>query len=225
MGRERGESAHHARDRESHLALAFRPAHRGQSEQLRQHRQEADASRTARLARGDVRGEGLVVQGDAPAHHDARGVSAQRLASRPARCSRRKIRPARATPSSSRAGSPPRNCATRCSPRRANSIPTLGGIPNRPEINLEAALQPRQVMGTFAAAWMPNPLPAAAPSPLALRAEASRPARSVHGGLQRARAGFFLRTARGQHRHAAGLQPVQRPGQPCPRARSGESRA
>ena len=27
---------------------------------------------------------------------------------------------------------------------------TLGGIPNRPEINLEAALQPRQVMGTFA---------------------------------------------------------------------------
>ncbi len=35
----------------------------------------------------------------------------------------------------------------------------LGGIPNRPEINLEAALQPRQVMGTFAAAWVPNPLP------------------------------------------------------------------
>ena len=38
--------------------------------------------------------------------------------------------------------------------------PALGGIPNRPEINLEAALQPRQVMGTFAAAWIPNPLPA-----------------------------------------------------------------
>lgn len=36
---------------------------------------------------------------------------------------------------------------------------TLGGIPNRPEINLEAALQPRQVMGTFASAWIPNPLP------------------------------------------------------------------
>lgn len=35
----------------------------------------------------------------------------------------------------------------------------LGGIPVRPEINLEAALQPRQVMGTFAAAWQPNPLP------------------------------------------------------------------
>ena len=35
----------------------------------------------------------------------------------------------------------------------------VGGIPNRPEINLEAALQPRQVMGTFAAAWTPNPLP------------------------------------------------------------------
>jgi mono/diheme cytochrome c family protein len=38
-----------------------------------------------------------------------------------------------------------------------NRLP--GGIPNRPEINLEAALQPRQVMGTFAAAWTPNPLP------------------------------------------------------------------
>ena len=37
---------------------------------------------------------------------------------------------------------------------------TLGGIPNRPEMNLEAALQPRQVMGTFASAWVPNPLPA-----------------------------------------------------------------
>jgi mono/diheme cytochrome c family protein len=37
--------------------------------------------------------------------------------------------------------------------------PILGGIPNRPEINLEAALQPRQVMGTFAAAWTANPKP------------------------------------------------------------------
>jgi mono/diheme cytochrome c family protein len=36
---------------------------------------------------------------------------------------------------------------------------TLGGIPCRPEINMEAALQPRQVMGTFAAAWAPNPIP------------------------------------------------------------------
>lgn len=37
--------------------------------------------------------------------------------------------------------------------------PTLGGIPNRPEIHREVAMQPRQVMGTFAAAWVPNPLP------------------------------------------------------------------
>jgi hypothetical protein len=37
--------------------------------------------------------------------------------------------------------------------------PELGGIPVRPEINLEAALQPRQVMGTFAEAWQPSPLP------------------------------------------------------------------
>ncbi len=35
----------------------------------------------------------------------------------------------------------------------------LGGIPCRPIINQEAALQPRMVMGTFAAAWQPNPLP------------------------------------------------------------------
>jgi hypothetical protein len=36
---------------------------------------------------------------------------------------------------------------------------TLGGIPCRPEINIEVAMQPRQVMGTFAAAWVPNPKP------------------------------------------------------------------
>jgi mono/diheme cytochrome c family protein len=36
---------------------------------------------------------------------------------------------------------------------------TMGGIPNRPEINLEAAMQPRQVMGTFASAWVPNTKP------------------------------------------------------------------
>jgi hypothetical protein len=38
--------------------------------------------------------------------------------------------------------------------------PEIGGIPVRPEINIEAALQPRQVMGTFAEAWQPSPLPA-----------------------------------------------------------------
>ncbi len=37
--------------------------------------------------------------------------------------------------------------------------PAIGGIPCRPEINLEAAMQPRQVMGTFAAAWTPNAEP------------------------------------------------------------------
>ncbi len=35
----------------------------------------------------------------------------------------------------------------------------LGGIPARPEINLEAALQPRQIMGTYAPAYQPSPLP------------------------------------------------------------------
>src|SRR5690606_2986865 len=33
--------------------------------------------------------------------------------------------------------------------------PAIGGIPVRPEMNPEAALQPRQVMGTFAEAWEP----------------------------------------------------------------------
>ncbi|MBI4624209.1 MAG: PSD1 domain-containing protein [Verrucomicrobia bacterium] len=38
--------------------------------------------------------------------------------------------------------------------------PMLGGIPVRPEVNREVALQPRQVMGTFAEAWQPSPTPA-----------------------------------------------------------------
>ncbi len=38
--------------------------------------------------------------------------------------------------------------------------PALGGIPVRPEIHIEVAHQPRQVMGTFAEAWQPSPLPA-----------------------------------------------------------------
>jgi len=36
----------------------------------------------------------------------------------------------------------------------------VGGIPARPEMNLEAALQPRMIMGTFAPAYTPHPLPA-----------------------------------------------------------------
>lgn len=35
----------------------------------------------------------------------------------------------------------------------------LGGIPCRPEINIEVALQPRMVMGTFAPAWVANAKP------------------------------------------------------------------
>ncbi len=34
-----------------------------------------------------------------------------------------------------------------------------GGIPCRPILHPEVAFQPRQVMGTFAEAWVPNPLP------------------------------------------------------------------
>ena len=36
---------------------------------------------------------------------------------------------------------------------------TLGGIPARPDINLEAALQPRLIMGTFAPAYVPHAKP------------------------------------------------------------------
>ncbi len=37
--------------------------------------------------------------------------------------------------------------------------PAVGGIPVRPDMNLEAALQPRMIMGTFAPSYVPNPLP------------------------------------------------------------------
>ena len=37
--------------------------------------------------------------------------------------------------------------------------PAVGGIPIRPEIHPDVAFQPRQVMGTFAPAWEPSPLP------------------------------------------------------------------
>lgn len=38
--------------------------------------------------------------------------------------------------------------------------PASGGIPIRPDMNMEAALQPRMIMGTFAPSYVPNPKPA-----------------------------------------------------------------
>ncbi|MEM6915787.1 MAG: DUF1553 domain-containing protein [Verrucomicrobiota bacterium] len=35
----------------------------------------------------------------------------------------------------------------------------VGGIPIRPDMNMEAALQPRMIMGTFAPSYVPNPNP------------------------------------------------------------------
>lgn len=35
----------------------------------------------------------------------------------------------------------------------------VGGIPIRPDMNMEAALQPRMIMGTFAPSYVPNPKP------------------------------------------------------------------
>ena len=37
--------------------------------------------------------------------------------------------------------------------------PRAGGLPTRPDMNLEAALQPRMIMGTFAPSYVPDPLP------------------------------------------------------------------
>ncbi|MEM1069024.1 MAG: PSD1 and planctomycete cytochrome C domain-containing protein [Planctomycetota bacterium] len=37
--------------------------------------------------------------------------------------------------------------------------PAVGGIPVRPDMNLEAALQPRMIMGTFAPSYVPSPRP------------------------------------------------------------------
>ncbi|MEW4568970.1 DUF1553 domain-containing protein [Tautonia sp. JC769] len=37
--------------------------------------------------------------------------------------------------------------------------PALGGLPVRPDMNREAALQPRQVMGTYGPAYQPSPRP------------------------------------------------------------------
>ena len=37
--------------------------------------------------------------------------------------------------------------------------PKPGGLPARPDMNLEAALQPRMIMGTFAPSYVPDPLP------------------------------------------------------------------
>ncbi|MFT5495385.1 MAG: mono/diheme cytochrome c family protein [Kiritimatiellia bacterium] len=37
--------------------------------------------------------------------------------------------------------------------------PTIGGIPCRPDINMEVAMQPRQIMGGTASVYEPNPLP------------------------------------------------------------------
>jgi mono/diheme cytochrome c family protein len=37
--------------------------------------------------------------------------------------------------------------------------PEMGGIPIRPDMNIEAALQPRQIMGTYAPAYQPSPRP------------------------------------------------------------------
>lgn len=37
--------------------------------------------------------------------------------------------------------------------------PEQGGIPIRPDMNMEAALQPRMIMGTFAPSYVPNPKP------------------------------------------------------------------
>ena len=70
--------------------------------------------------------------------------------------------------------------------------PTLGGIPARPEMHLETAFQPRQVMGTFAEAWQPSPLPEQRHRRSVLRLAVARASRSADGVLRSTHAGPVL---------------------------------
>jgi mono/diheme cytochrome c family protein len=75
---------------------------------------------------------------DALAERDPKGVLLAR--SRPRRLSAEEIRDAMLAAS-------------------GELVPILGGVPIRPDMNLEAALQPRQLMGTYAPAYQPSPRP------------------------------------------------------------------
>ena len=77
---DRRAAARRPRDGQPHLAAALRQRAGADAERLRHARRGADASRTARLAGGRVRRERLEREGDAPAHHALRGVSAQQRA-------------------------------------------------------------------------------------------------------------------------------------------------
>ncbi len=90
--------------------------------------------------------------------------------------------------------------------------PAVGGIPVRPEMNPEVALQPRQVMGTFAAAWQPSPRPEQRHrrSLYALRLRGLRdPFLEVFNAPD---AGPLVRGARGLDGDAAGVRAVQQRG-------------
>ncbi len=88
--------------------------------------------------------------------------------------------------------------------------PDMGGIPIRPDMNLEAALQPRMIMGTFAPSYVPNPKPQ----------DRNRRCIYIHKTrghrlpfmetFNQPGSGNLVRIARSIERHAASLRPDQR---------------
>ena len=95
--------------------------------------------------------------------------------------------------------------------------PVLGGIPIRPDMNLEAALQPRMIMGTFAPSYVPNPLPKDRNRRSHLHPPNPRPWLAVHGDLQPARQRKVMRAARSIQHHTSSLHAVQWRGDQRPR--------
>ena len=55
----------------------------------------------------------------------------------------------------------------------------MGGLPIRPEINMEVALQPRMIQFSIAPAYLPSPTPREAQPPHHLRLPRARPGRPV----------------------------------------------
>jgi hypothetical protein len=108
-----------------------------------------------RLAGRQLCRKRLVVQNNAPNHPQLRNVSSEYTASAPEALEQ-------LDPLGTRyaAFRPRRLSAEELRDAMLHATgelnPAPGGIPNRPEINPESAMQPRQVMGTFAAAWTPQ---------------------------------------------------------------------
>ena len=168
-----------------------------------------------------VRRPRLVGQGHAPADHDLGGLPPVVATPRSRVARGERSREARRYAAFRPAPAGRRGAARRHAGRHRRAQPALGGIPVRPELNPEVAMQPRQVMGTFASAWEPSPRPEQTAPAFALRVEAPRAPRPVLRGLQSAQPRDLVRDAGRLHGLAAGLQPVQQHRLPRPRPGAG----